>query len=115
MLTGISGSKTVEIASTMRGFNSAVLSGSGTTLNAFDDGGSGAGSGIMGTGFMLIRGGSFRRNPWFTLERGLERMPGQAGAFHAHRELAYAREHRQLPEIFDRLVRRGRDDVVKAH
>src|SRR5574338_1390184 len=99
MFTGNSGSKTVRITSMIRGLSASVLAASGTMLavSFVDAGGSGTGSGIIGSGFMLLR-----RHVRLAIERRLQRVPGEARALHADRELADAREHRQLAQVLDR-------------
>src|SRR5689334_25347740 len=105
MFTGISGSNTVEIASTIVGLSAAVLSGSGVNSVLVDSGTGGIASGIMGSGFM-----SLGRGALLPLQRRLQGVPRQARAFHSHREFSYACEHRQLAKILHRLVRRRGDD-----
>ena len=64
-----------------------------------------------------------RASPWSSLracalaaavERGLQRVPGQRRALDAHRELAHAREHRQLAELRRDLGRAARAGVTSA-
>ena len=108
MLTGISGSNTVEIALMISGFNAAVFSASATSaavrpvgagsfrLRRLDDG-------------KVLHSVDVASLP---VERRLQRVPGEAGAFYAHRELAHAREHRELAHVLDRLIRgRGHHPV----
>src|SRR5919109_703075 len=140
MFTGISGSKIVCIASMIFGFSSSVRATSGTSVptSSVDDAGWGAGCGISGRGFMtpvlpklpdtriakarkyqICRsselsdfGNSFRRHYLFPVERSLERMPREARALDADRELAYAGQRRQLTEILNRPIgRRGHHPV----
>src|SRR6478735_6625191 len=109
MLTGISGSYTVAIASTIAGFNAAVLSASAANSVGVDSGTGGMAFGIMGKGFI-----SFRRGGRLAFQRGLERVPRQARALHPHGKLPHAGKHRQLAEILDWLVGRSRHDVMKT-
>ena len=99
MFTGISGSNTVRIASTISGFSSSVFAGSGTStaVVSFEEAGVAGTSGIICNGFM-----SFGRGRGFAIEGGLQSVPRQAGALHAYGKLPHARQHRQLAEIFDR-------------
>src|SRR3954471_5364897 len=109
MFTGISGSKTVEIASIIAGFSAAVLSASAVNSVLVDSGAEGVGSGIIGIVFM-----SLSRGALFAFQRRLERVPREAGALHSHRKFANASEHRQLSEILHRLIGRSRDHVMKT-
>src|SRR5436190_20377044 len=110
MFTGISGSKTVEIASMIAGFSAAVLSASAVNSVLVDSGAVGVGSGIIGSGFISFRRGSpfglphsrsrhvslLSRRALFAFQRRLQRMPRETRALDPHREFANAREHRQL-------------------
>src|SRR6476620_7613379 len=101
MFTGISGSNTVEMTSRIAGFKAAVLSASAANSVLVVSGVSGTvgiASGIIGSGFML-----FRRRALFALQGRLERVPGEARAFHPDRELAHTREYRKFAEILDGL------------
>src|SRR3954466_3814049 len=109
MLTGISGSNTVEIAAMISGFKAAVFSASAANAVLVDSGAAGVGSGIMGRGFMLLSG-----DVLVALERGLERMPRQARALHPHRKLTHTGEHRQLSQILGRLIGWRRHYVMKT-
>src|SRR4026208_267673 len=99
MLPGISGATTVEITSRIAGFKAAVLSASAANSVFVVSGTGGIASGIIGSGFML-----FGRGKLFALQGRLERVPGEARAFHTDRKLPYACEHRKLAEVLDRLI-----------
>src|SRR3954462_9163446 len=113
MFTGISGSKTVEIAWTIAGFNDSVRWGSAarTVLGSSTGAGSGSGS-IIGRGFIWSCP-SFRGRHRFALERRLERVPCEARTLHPHGKLANAGEHGQLAHVLPRLVGRRRHDVME--
>src|SRR5436190_12589500 len=91
------------------GFKAAVFSASAANAVLVDSGAAGVGSGIMGRGFMLLSG-----HVLLALERGLERMPRQAGALHPDRKLTHAGEHRQFSQILDRLIGWRRHHVMKT-
>src|SRR4051812_30938481 len=109
MLTGISGSNTVEIAAMTAGFNAAVFSASAVNAVFVDSRAAGVGSGIIGSGFMLLSRGAL-----FALERRLQRVPRQARTLHSHRKLTHTGEHRQLSQVLDRLVGWRRHHVMKT-
>src|SRR4028118_2343726 len=112
MLTGISGSNTVRMASRIAGFSASVLPGSGTSVSVSEEEGSGSGeaSGIMGSGLILLLGGDDR----FPVERSLERVPRQAGALDAHRELPHPGEDRELSHVLDSSFRRSGDHRMES-
>src|SRR5437868_3603011 len=108
MLTGISGSKTVESASMIRGVRAAAREASAVmppvciALEA-EAGGAADGFWMTGKGFMrvrLLRGYDLVAS----FGGGTERVPRQRRAFDANRELADACQHGELAEILDRRI-----------
>ena len=109
MLTGISGSNTVEIACDDGRLQRLGLTGIGVEGSGGVGSGVGIGSGaIMGRGFIVSSFELLGRGDLLAIERRLQRVPGQAGALHADGKLAHPGKHRQLAELLDRLIRRRR-------
>ncbi len=102
MFTGISGSNTVEIASTMPGLQRVGLRRH-RRRNAARPLSASTAACVRRISWLAAsrESSSFRgcRSP--RVERRLERVPGEARALHADRKLPHAGQHRQLAEILD--------------
>src|SRR5262249_4846976 len=116
MLTGISGSNTVDSVSMIRGLSAAARAGSLVMRSVCDApagaGGTADGCWMRGSGFMIVL--LARDNSVAVVGVGRDRVRRQRHAFHPHRNLADTCQHRQLAEIFDRRVRRRRDRAMEA-
>src|SRR6476469_5958659 len=119
MLTGISGSNTVDSALTICGLSAAVRSGSATMAAVSEPAGTAAdaadGFWITGICFMRLAGVLFCRDHFVAgFGRRAQRVPRERCALDADRKLAHAGQDRQLAEILDRLVDRRRHGAVKS-
>src|SRR5437764_10530968 len=111
MLTGISGSKTVDSALTICGLSAAVRSGSAImpAVSEPADTAGDAADGFWITGICFMLRVLLRRDHFVAgFGRGAQRVPRQRCALDADGKLAHAGQDRQLAEILDRLVDRRR-------
>src|SRR5438067_4076833 len=116
MLTGISGSNTVDSVSMIRGLSAAVRAGSLVMPSVIaalaGAGGTADGCWTRGSAFMI--GLLSRHDVSAGFGSGTERVPRQRRALDPHRKLADTGQHRELAEILDGRVRRCGDRAMEA-